>query len=54
MQTARRDLGERHLKAHRALVEALQAHDRDRAERVVRDHLGSTLTLLLSDLGDQP
>jgi DNA-binding GntR family transcriptional regulator len=53
MQTARRDLGERHLRAHRALVEAVAAHDQDRAERVVRDHLGSTLALLLSDLGEQ-
>jgi len=53
MQTARRDLGERHLTAHRALVEAVAAHDQDRAERVVRDHLGSTLALLLSDLGEQ-
>jgi DNA-binding GntR family transcriptional regulator len=53
MKTARRDLGERHLAAHRALVEAVAAHDQDRAERVVRDHLGSTLALLLSDLGEQ-
>jgi DNA-binding GntR family transcriptional regulator len=53
MQTTRRDLGTRHLQAHRALVEALQAHDQNRAERVVRDHLGSTLALLLSDLGER-
>jgi len=53
MQTARRDLGLRHLAAHRALIEALGAHDEDRAERVVRDHLGSTLALLLSDLGER-
>jgi DNA-binding GntR family transcriptional regulator len=53
MQTARRDLGERHLNAHRALVEAVQSHDQDRAERVVRDHLGSTLALLQSDLGER-
>jgi DNA-binding GntR family transcriptional regulator len=52
MQTARRDLGQRHLRAHRALLEAVAAHDQDRAERVVRDHLGSTLALLLSDLSD--
>jgi DNA-binding GntR family transcriptional regulator len=53
MQTARRDLGQRHLRAHRALVEAVTAHDQDRAERVVREHLGSTLALLLSELGEQ-
>jgi len=52
MQTARRDLGARHLQAHRALVEALAAHDEDDAERVVREHLSSTLELLLSDLGE--
>ena len=39
--------------AHRALVEARQAHDQNRAERVVRDHLGSTLALLLSDVGER-
>jgi len=52
MQTARRDLGARHLQAHRALVEALAAHDEDDAERVVRERLSSTLELLLSDLGE--
>jgi DNA-binding GntR family transcriptional regulator len=54
MQTTRRDLGARHLAAHRALAEAIAAHDPDRAESVVREHLASTLDLLLSDLGERP
>jgi DNA-binding GntR family transcriptional regulator len=50
MQNKRQDVGLRHLQAHRDIVEALAAHDPDRAEQVVRDHLLSSRDLLLSDL----
>ena len=51
MQSDRQDVGLRHLRAHRDIVEALAAHDPDRAEQVVRAHLLSSRDLLLSDLG---
>jgi DNA-binding GntR family transcriptional regulator len=54
MQTSRRDLGDRHIQAHLALIDALEAHDVDRAERVVREHLLSVRELLMSDLEAQP
>jgi DNA-binding GntR family transcriptional regulator len=50
MIQGRRDVGWRHLKAHRDLVEAIAVHDGDRAEAVVRAHLQSSMDLLLSDL----
>jgi DNA-binding GntR family transcriptional regulator len=43
-------LGREHLAAHRAVAEALSAHDGDRAERLTREHLLSSLQLLLSDI----
>jgi DNA-binding GntR family transcriptional regulator len=46
----RRDVGLRHLAAHRDLVDAIADRDGDRAEQVVRAHLRSSLDLLLSDL----
>jgi DNA-binding GntR family transcriptional regulator len=50
MQNKRQDVGRRHLQAHRDIVAALAAHDPDRAEQVVREHLLSSRDLLLSDL----
>lgn len=46
----RREVGHRHLAAHRDLVDAIAARDGDRAESVVRAHLRSSMDLLLSDL----
>jgi DNA-binding GntR family transcriptional regulator len=43
-------LGRRHLAAHRAIADALRDHDGDRAERLTREHLLSSLQLLLSDI----
>ncbi len=53
MQTTRRDIGMRHLNAHRDLVDAIADHDPDRAEAIVRDHLASTTALLLTDLDEK-
>jgi DNA-binding GntR family transcriptional regulator len=50
MLRRRPDVGSRHLRAHRDLVEAIAGHDEDRAESVVRAHLRSSADLLLSDL----
>jgi DNA-binding GntR family transcriptional regulator len=50
MLMRRRDIGTRHLRAHRDLVDAIAAGDGDRAEDVARAHLRSSLDLLLSDL----
>jgi DNA-binding GntR family transcriptional regulator len=50
MQTSRRDVGARHLHAHRDLVTALASSDGRAAEEIVRVHLRSSLDLLLSDL----
>jgi DNA-binding GntR family transcriptional regulator len=50
MQTSRRDIGARHLQAHRDLVAALAASDGLAAEEIARMHLRSSLDLLLSDL----
>jgi DNA-binding GntR family transcriptional regulator len=52
MLRSRHDVGLRHLRAHRDLVDAIAGHDGDRAEAVVRAHLRSSLDLLLSDLDD--
>ena len=53
MQTSRRDIGARHLGAHRDLVAALAQNDAQSAEEIVRVHLRSSLDLLLSDLAGQ-
>lgn len=49
----RHDVGLRHLAAHRDLVDAIAAHDGDRAEDIVRAHLRSSMDLLLSGLHEQ-
>jgi DNA-binding GntR family transcriptional regulator len=52
MQTSARDVGARHLQAHRDTVEALRARDSERTEQIVRDHLQSSLEFLLSPAGE--
>lgn len=52
MQTSARDVGARHLQAHRDTVEALRARDGERTEEIVRAHLLSSLELLLSSAGE--
>ncbi|MHA6761442.1 GntR family transcriptional regulator [Streptacidiphilus sp. PAMC 29251] len=52
MQTSARDVGARHLQAHRDTVEALRAQDEERTEQIVRKHLLSSLELLLSTDGE--
>lgn len=53
MRGSSRQVGLRHLQAHRDIVAALRQRDPGRVERLVRDHLLSSAELLLSDLGGQ-
>ncbi|MGC4932224.1 GntR family transcriptional regulator [Gordonia sp. DT30] len=48
MTQSRRELGEQQLRAHADLVDAIAAHDPERAEQVTRTHLRSSVDLRLS------
>ncbi len=48
MRGPARDIGVRHLNVRQDIIDALAAHDADRVERLVRDHLLSSNSLLLA------